>query len=437
MLDSLEKTSHASFWPWLDGIVQNHAFKSGDYLRSLAQKRFDKLGLPTRSWEAFKYFPLQKLYSSQFNESPDLALDLEAIYPYTLSQENPQSIVFINGRYCPELSSLQAFPHQVIISSLPLAMQRYGSLLKGYFKKNMQAEKDPFICLNALLQKEGVFIYLPPGTILKDPIQIVDLQRGSFQESVHSHSRLVLFAGAQAEASLIFNGCSSCGEESLRTHVQDFILDASSRIVCNYDESHTSKGAWNLSFTRATLKRDAYFKGFSLGVTEQISRRDHRIVLEGEGAKADVQGISCLDSTSQCHDHILVEHRAPHCESSQFFRSVLQGASVSSFLGEIFVESQAQKTNAFQLNNTLVLSDKAVVHSKPHLEIFADDVKASHGATVGRLDESHLLYLQTRGIPQKEGKKLLMEAFMQEVIEKGALSTVKDALKAKIRKKLK
>ncbi len=199
--------------------------------------------------------------------------------------------------------------------------------------------------------------------------------------------------------------------------VCDMALEDGAQVKLYSETSDLSSDAWHFNALRASLKRDARLKVVNFTDGAMTIRNDYRVMITGEGADACLNGVAMLDDKREAHTNILMDHQAPNCRSNQLFKTVLTDISRASFEGKIYVHQEAQKTEAYQLNNNLILSDKANADSKPNLEIFADDVKASHGATVGQLDEEQLFYCRTRGYSLDEARNLLVHGFCEEVID--------------------
>lgn len=383
--------------------------KVDDALKAMRDKAWDRasvLGLPQRS-EAFQYVPMGQFYAASFPEASPVSLTKEILHPHIYPECRESVIVFIDGKWSEEHSHL---PKQAVLLSLPQAMKSYGAFLQARWKL-LENENDPFAALNAALHPQGAFLFIPPKAQLSHPIQILNVITGPY-----AFPRLHVCLGTQAKANCILTHISLTEEAYLFNGVVDILLDQGAELSTTC-LALSSAGAWHFNALRATLKRDSTLHSIHVTTGSKSVRQDYRISLTGENANADLRGICMLDGSRQAHSHVVMEHEAPHCRSMQLFKGVLNGTSKSSFEGKIKVEPEAQKTQAYQLNKHLLLDDRAMASSKPNLEIFADDVKASHGATVSQPDPLHLLYLQTRGIPKSHAKTLLVRGFCKEIID--------------------
>jgi Fe-S cluster assembly protein SufD len=367
----------------------------GDALYNLRKKawdQFEELGLPHKT-EPFRHIKLKTLYERQFCFPEEFEVDFSPV-------EN--GIVFVNGQFQEHLSKWEGFE----VVPLNQAIGTYGVFLNHrYLKKE---ESDPFVVMNGALHKGGVFIYLPPKTVLKQPLQIIHIANGDYL----SLPRVHLFAGAHAQGVLKVNSLNLSG---FQNSLIDICLEENARIEVIHQGDEPTGFAFDA--LRAHLKRNSFLNSVSITKGSPCHRQDYRVILAGEGAEAHLNGVWQLKGHSEAHINVLLEHHAPACRSRQLFKGVLHDFSRSSFDGKIYVKKEAQQTDAFQLNNNLVLSEHAQAFCKPNLEIFADDVKASHGATIGQLREEELFYMRTRGIDQKLAEELLTASFCQEVYD--------------------
>ena len=359
-------------------------------------QRFLELGLPTKDDEDFQYLALSGLGS--YKRAETAAFD-KVVGP---------SIVFVNGYFRPDLSEC---PRGCQLLLLSQAFKSYSALLNNRYNKLVLDDKNPFTLLNASQHQDGAFLYIPPKCLLDEPIKVVTV---STQNGAWIMPRLHMFMGRLSEAKVVI---SSHGEaqDAFYNAVFDFELEDEAKL--SLAQTDFGSSGFRFDSFRATLKRHSIFRAVTL--TDGAKRRvDFRVQLAGEAAETDLSGIWYLDGKKEAHTNIAVEHMEPHTRSLQLFKGVLFDEALSSFQGKIQVAQKAQKTQAYQLNNNLILSSQAQANSKPNLEIFADDVKASHGATVGQLDLDELFYLKTRGINEESAKKLLIRGFLGEVLAK-------------------
>lgn len=365
-------------------------------------ERFLEIGLPTKQNEVYRYVRLKDLYSTPYDAPRPFAV------PKALSES---TLVFVNGCYQESLSSP---PQGVVVLPLTQAFETYGTFLKGRMYKWTKEEKDPFAALNGAYYEEGLFIYIPPKMMLQAPIRMIHYTE-CHQQPVHMCPRIHLFLGKHAAAQLTWEHQGALDHMWVNTYI-DCALEESSSLSLSH-VSRLPETAHHFFALRATLKGRSTFKSVSVTNGAATSREDYLIRLQGEEASAHLYGVWTLHGQRQHHVNLWLDHQEASCISLQKFKGILSDASRSSFEGKIYVHPQAQKTQAYQMNNNLVLGDRAAAYSKPNLEIFADDVKASHGATIGQIDPDHLFYLQARGIPAHTAQMLLVQGFKHEIID--------------------
>jgi len=383
-------------------------------IREKAWNRFIQLGLPQKKDPGYQYFPLNQFYqeSYELSDLTDIPEDQLAslIYP----ECNRSYIVFLNGQYVPQLSDISALPEEVITLRLRDALNTYGSFLQGRLSRAIKEEIDPFATLNIALIQMGLFIYVPPKIIVDTPIQCIHLI--SNDKPALFNPRIHFFLGRESKVKWIYEHHCVKDFEYFSNGVIDIALEDGA-VFEQCGALNPCPHGWCFEATRVTLKRDSQFKSLTCTVGAKSVRQDFRVSLMGENASCDLKGISLLSNEKQSHVNVLVDHQAPNCQSNQHFKNVINKASRSSFEGKILVQPKAQKTKAYQLNNNLLMGEWAIANSKPNLEIFADDVKASHGATMTQLNPEHLFYLKTRGISPDAAKTLLLNGFCLEILK--------------------
>jgi Fe-S cluster assembly protein SufD len=358
--------------------------------RRKAWDRFLELGLPRPKQEAFQYLTLEKLQIPQ-----------PALPPQDSCPANPNSLLFIDGFF--QSANL---PQPLICLKLDAAMLVYGVFLQNRLSRSLKEEIDPIAAMNGVFQGKGAFLYVPPGTVLEEPIEIH--HQFTTKQMASPRIQIVLGKGASIRIVQRFSNEAFCNSYI------DANLDAGASLVF-VDAQKWSSAATCFQSFRSRLKRDSRFQMISLSNGAQLARSSIKVQLLEENAEALLQGLNVLEDL-ESHTHILVEHIAPYCRSRQHYKGILRGKSRSSFEGKILVRPEAQKTEAYQLHNALLLSDNAKAFAKPNLEIFADDVKASHGATVAELNAEELFYLRSRGIPLSLAEVTLANGFCNEIL---------------------
>lgn len=401
-------------------------------IRQKAWQQFESLGLPSRHNEVYRYIKLRHLFSQPYQMASEKILTLDQIKHWIYPECKESVLVLVNGHYAPQLSCLSALPAKVVVTPLHEATHTYGALLNNYWSKTLKDETDAFAALNGALHRNGVFLYLPPKAIVEVPVQILHVVDNKDQLQMLL-PRLQIFAGMHSNINLIYTQRNLAGDSYFVNQVAELVLDEGAHVHYTQAFCNEHPQAWHFDALRATLKRDSSLKTICVTEGGMTVRMDYKIALAGENAEALLNGVWMLADKREAHANILMDHQAPFCRSHQLFKTVLTDFSRSSFEGKIMVRQPAQKTEAFQLNKNLLLNDHAHADSKPNLEIFADDVKASHGATVGQLDPEQLFYMKTRGFSEEGAKNLLVYGFCEEVIEMIKVSSLREEISKRAR----
>jgi Fe-S cluster assembly protein SufD len=398
-------------------------------MRQKAWKQFLTLGLPSRENEAYHAIKLRQLFSQPYDLVSSYSIQAEQITPWIYPECERSVLVFVNGDYAPNLSNLEALPSKVVIAPLQEAILTYGTFLHNHWNQALKNEKDPFAVLNGALHRQGVFIYLPPRTVLEDPIQILHLIYSPDQVPLLM-PRVQLFASTQAKAQIVGRQKYLTPTAYCVNQLTELVLEEAAQVSYTQALCDEHSHAWHFDAVRATLKRQSRLNTVCVTKGSATVRTDYHVSLVGEEAEALLNGVCMLTDKHEAHVQVMIDHQAPHCRSYQLFKGIVNHFGRSSFEGEIMVRQPAQQTEAFQLNNHLLLNDHARANSKPKLKIFADNVKASHGATVGQLDEDQLFYMRTRGLTDEQAKNLLIDGFCKEVIQKLFPASLKAEMEA-------
>lgn len=412
----------------LEKLYESSSTDNLSKLRRFGWERFTEMGLPTKKQEVYQYIKLRNLFGKELAFPTSHSLSKEVIQKHLYKECQNAYLTFVNGEYLEELSDRTGISDKVVIADMTEAARTYGAFLNNHLTKVMKEESDPFAAINIALHKKGLFLYIPPTTTVEEPIQILNFVTEESENALLS-PRLQLFAGKSSIINLYASTVHLGGSNTSINQLSDFSLDENANVTFTQISLDHGSSTWHFDAVRATLKRNSRFK--SVAVTEGAAtyRNDYHVTMTQEGAEAELDGVWMLKDKLESHTNILIDHKAPHCNSRQMFKGVLRDVAKSSFEGKILVRQAAQKTDAFQLNNNLLLDPHAHADSKPNLEIFADDVIASHGATVGRLDEEQMFYIKSRGFSDEEAKNLLIYGYCKEVIERISLPSLFETLK--------
>jgi Fe-S cluster assembly protein SufD len=402
-------------------------------LRETALDRFERLGFPTVDEEEWKYTnvaPLEKIGFEPFSARPVAApIDPPQLEPFTYAEARHSRLVFVNGVYQPELSSLEALPQSVLAMNMIDALQddQHAEVVREQVSLSDASDtENAFTALNTAFLSGGAVLLIPKGARVEAPIHLLFLNTHEPVPAV-SFPRLLIVAGQNSEATVI-ESYAGLGDGLYWTNaVVDVLLKEGARLEL-YKVQNESAGAFHIARTRAELNRSSSFNTTTITLGAQLSRHDIHVAFEGEGAECWVDGLYIVGTGQHADTHSIIDHRRPHCTSHQLYKGILDGKSRAVFNGKVFVREGAQQTDAMQTNRNLLLSNEARVDTKPQLEIFADDVKCAHGATVGQLEEEQLFYLASRGMHTDIARNLLTYGFAEEVIDKIRIGSIKAQL---------
>jgi len=380
--------------------------------RERAMRRFGELGFPTRKQEAWRFSDLRPLQGAAF---PPTAAAAEAapadVAPWRYDGA-AHRLVLLDGVFAPRLSAIGDLPKGVWLASTAQTLRARPDLLEPALCESDALGAQPFVALNAALFADGFVLALEQGVALESAVEIIHLGRSAGRSS---QLRNLILLAPGSRATLIE---TYAGEDAHWTNAVGVVAVGAGAALRHVRLQHEGAGAIHLGHGRVELGRDARYEGLILSLGGRLARTDVDVKLDGEGAVCGLYGATLLRGEQEGTIATVVDHAAPRCTTREYFKSVAAGRSHAVFLGTIGVRPLAQKTDANQLSKNLLLSPRAAIDTKPALEILADDVKCSHGATVGDLDEAALFYLASRGIPVAEARRMLVEAFAAEVIER-------------------
>ena len=403
--------------------------------RKDALKRFEKQGFPSKKDESWKYTSLKSIIQKNYSLSSksDKSVELRDVKKYFLNDLDSFKIVFVDGIYSPFLSKTTHDGMDICVLSAALSKDKYKSTLKKYF--NQIVPKDESLAsLNTSYTKEGAYIYIPKGVCPEDPVQIMHISTGN-QESIWLQPRNLIIADKNSKVEIIERH-QSLKDHSVVTNSLTEIYAEKNAFIDYYKIQNDLNTATLIDNTFISQQRDSNVSVHTFSFGGKLTRNNLNFYQKGENIQSTLKGITILESNQHVDHNTLVNHEQPNCESHQDYKGIFSDRSVGVFNGKIMVKKIAQKTNAFQQNNNILIDNNSKVNTKPQLEIFADDVKCSHGCTIGQLDQDALFYLRARGIPKKESKALLTYAFANNVLESVNIPELKYKIKKIIAKKL-
>ncbi|WOD44756.1 Fe-S cluster assembly protein SufD [Hwangdonia lutea] len=403
-------------------------------VRNDAIKIFEEKGFPTKKEEAWKYTSLNKLLKEDYSIFPkqESDIDYNDIKKYFIHNIDSYKIVFIDGKYSSHLSQTTHDGIDVCLMSSALSKPKYRLVIENYFNK--AAEKDSLTSLNTAFSQEGAYIHIPKNKLVEKPIQIIHLSTGN-ESATMLQPRNLIVVDENSHVQIIERHQSLTDNAVLTNSVTEIFANKRA-IVDYYKIQNDNANASLIDNTFIKQKRESVASVHTFAFGGKLIRNNLNYYQEGERINSILKGVTIIGNKQHVDHNTLVHHIEPNCESHQDYKGIFADNATGVFNGKIIVEKEAQKTNAFQANNNILVSDKASINTKPQLEIFADDVKCSHGCTIGQLDESAMFYMRSRGIPEKEAKALLMYAFSNNVLSSVKIPEIKQRITKIIANKL-
>jgi Fe-S cluster assembly protein SufD len=407
------------------------------WLRALRERgfaRFCEVGFPTTRNEDWRFTNVNAIAQTPFQLARD-ARQAGAVYGDTLDAclipGAACHLVFVNGRFASELSELGSLPEGVRVGSLAQAIAEGGASSESHggeahLGRYLNIERDAFAALNTAFIEDGAYVYLPRRTVLEAPIYFLFISIPT-QHPEMTNPRNLIVAEDATEASIVEDYVSLGSGVSFSNAVTELVA-GDGAVISHYLLEREDRQAFNVSTLRTQQGRSANVSSHSVLLGGGLVRNNVHPVLAGEGGECLINGLFIGNGRQHMDNYMLVEHASPHCSSRQFYNGILDGYSHGVFHGRIIVHKDAQKTDAKQTNRNLLLSDDAQIDTKPQLEIYADDVKCTHGATIGQVEENALFYLRSRGIDESSARSLLLLAFANECLDRMKCRPVRDYL---------
>lgn len=384
-------------------------------LRRKARARAAELGIPTTKDEEWRYTniaPLAKRAFSRPEPEKDIAgKDIAALLPPGLAEAR---LVFIDGRYSEALSNLGTLPKGVTLTSLHAALAADDKALKDHLAKYARQNDHPFVALNTAFLVDGAWLHVPKGVEVETPVHVLHIASGVEGQIAHPRNLFVLEAAARGT---VLEHYAALSSGAYVTNAVTEVALGEGAVLDHTKLQEEGAGATHIASIEARLAGKANFANHNVTLGGELTRNDINAVLDGEQVECTVNGFYIANGTQHVDNHTLVDHAKPHCHSYEIYKGVMDDSSNAVFNGKIFVHQDAQKTDAKQDNKHLLLSRDAEVQTKPQLQIYADDVKCTHGATVGQLDPDAVFYLRSRGIGHAEARRLLTFAFAEDVLK--------------------
>lgn len=422
MLQVMEKKiSYSSDFTRVKNSLPGHDLSWLKQLRESAMAIFQERGFPSAKEESWRFTNVEAIANSQFQWAGELqstkVLKSDLADRTWKDSADQCQIVFVNGQYQPQLSSLAALPKGVQVESLAQVLERHPEMAKSHLGQHVRFNTNGFIALNTAFFSDGAFVYLPKDVQLQAPIHILFLSASSDESgsAVISCPRILVVAEQGSQAAIMEHYVGLTGHLYFTNAVSEIIMQENASIE-HYKFQQEHLRSFHIAAIQAYQGQNSSFASHNFSFGGRLVRNDINTVLNAEGGECILNGLYFAETGQHIDNHTLIDHAKPHSSSRELYKGILSGQSRCVFNGKIIVRKDAQKTDAMQTNKNLLLSDESQIHTKPDLEIFANDVKCKHGATIGQINPEALFYLRSRGIDSISARQILIQAFASEML---------------------
>lgn len=395
-------------------------------LRNTAKQDFNLSEFPTKKNEEWKYTNISPILKHEFIPSPLISDKSEInikIDSYKIPDLETHLLVFINGIFNSELSEIVDLPEGAIVDSFYNQIRSNFDFIKDHIS-NDSSKENSFNLLNNSFTYDGLVVYIPKGKVIEKPIHVLNIATSDENKTL-IQPRNIIVAEENAEAKIISEYIGLTNLEYFTNILTEISVDENANVTF-YKIQNETNNAFHIDKTDIVQKGSSVFNHFSLSFGSKIARNDINTKLDGENIELHLFGLYLGNEDQHIDHHTFIDHAKPNCESNELYKGILDDNARGVFSGKILVNQIAQKTNAFQSNKSVLLSDSASIDAKPQLEIYADDVKCSHGATVGKLDEEAFFYIRSRGVPEESAKSMLIRAFVEDVVGEIKIDSLKE-----------
>lgn len=400
-------------------------FSSINNLRKEAIDKFTELDFPSTKDEEWKYTSIAPLLKHNFIPGLDKKnITKEQVSKFLFDELESNVVVVINGHYSEELTSLNKLPANVVVGSIAKAITSDSPLIGKYFAKYADYSKHIFTSLSTAFTRDGVLIHIPEGKIVDQPIHILFITY-SENEKFLIQPRNLFIADKNSQATIIEHFVHINPGIYFTNTVTEVVVGENA-VIDHLRLQEESKSAFHIGRMEINQERSSNFSSHFISLGASLSRNDFNAKFNDEGGECKLNGLFLTEDNQLFDVHTLIDHAKPHCSSHEHYKGILNDSSRGVFNGKVIVRQDAQKTNAFQENNNIILSQEALMNTKPQLEIFADDVKCSHGATIGQLDKDAMFYLKSRGLGEESARSILIHAFASDVIKSVKVKAVRN-----------
>lgn len=385
--------------------------------RNKAFEKFKELGIPDNKDEDYKYTNIEEIFKINYEYIQDAGktfADLNEFFHCQVGNMDTHVVLLSNGAYYEKNRPIENLPEGVIICGLNEAKHKYSDIFNKYYNNYPSESKDSFVALNTMLANDGLFIYIPENTKLNKTIQLINLTHGFGNKNIFKRNLFII--GKNSELSLIICDHTLNNSENFIVDVSESYIEENANLrYYAIQNEHKKSAILNSHFIN--IEENSNANSLILSLHGGIIRNNVFAKLSGEYSGANLYGLSLADKDQVVDNFTFIDHKVPNCTSNELYKSILDDSAKAAFSGRIVVRPDAQKTIAYQTSRSICLTPDAKIRTKPQLEIYADDVKCSHGATVGQLDEDALFYLCSRGIDKKEARLMLMFAFANDILQ--------------------
>jgi Fe-S cluster assembly protein SufD len=419
--------------------------KDSDYvskLRDEAIKKFEEKGIPSVKDELWRFSNIRKVMDGcgrlihPFTQPKDLNTPVEEIFQCDINELDTYDLALINGWYPQTMPLFQTYPGGARVGSLSEAFELYPEIIEEHYGKYANIE-EPFTALNTAFATDGIFGLFPDNTQMEKPIQIVNLvtKEEFLMGSQMIQYRNLFVVGKNSHVKIVICDHTLSAEKSLTNSVIELFVDENSHVEIYRLQNQNNNGA-QVTKLEIHQKKNSNVISNTITLNGGFVRNNQNVVLAEENSESNLYGTYLIDEEQHVDNNTFIHHKVPNCLSNELFKGILDENAKGAFRGLIKVDKDAQQTNSYQKNNNLLLTDTATMNTLPQLEIYADDVKCSHGATVGYLDAEEMFYLQARGISKKEARLLLMNAFVSEILDNIKIPVLQDRIRFLVNQRL-
>jgi len=397
-----------------EGQDFSHEAKTFIKIRELALKNLKQLDFPTNKLEDWKYTNLRDIGKTEFRPQSATNIITEKVNSYKIKNLDAYVLVFVNGFFEPDFSNVvEDKDGDFIITNLNNAKKKFIKLVEPHLGFQTRAKDQFFVNLNSAFSQDGAFVYVKAKVKLDKPVHVINLVDGDL---VASYPRNLIVAEKLSEAQVVVTYETIDTSSALSNVINEVVVAEGAHVILDKIQNENGNTT-HIGADFATQAKDSTFSINTIPLNAKLIRNNLNIVLDGPNSEANLYGAICLNGNIHVDNQTFVDHAKPNCESNELYKTVVNDKSTAIFNGKIYVNKIAQKTNAFQSNANILLSPDAKANSKPQLEIYADDVKCSHGCTIGQFDDEALFYLRARGIKESTAHKVLLDAFIGEVLD--------------------